>query len=64
MNPVLYRIEEAEACWRRVTAPMLWVEGADSQSLKWLRLDPAAGHMLHHDQPERLASAIEEFLLS
>jgi len=83
VNPVLYRIEEAEACWRRVTAPMLWVEGADSQSLKWLRLDPAAhdarkrcfatlvartipdaGHMLHHDQPERLASAIEEFLLS
>jgi pimeloyl-ACP methyl ester carboxylesterase len=83
VNPVLYRIEEAEACWRRVTAPMLWVEGADSQSLKWLRLDagvyearkrcfatlvartiPDAGHMLHHDQPERLASAIEEFLLS
>ncbi len=82
VNPVLYRIEEAEACWRRVTAPMLWVEGADSQSLKWLRLEPAAyearkrcfgtlaartipdaGHMLHHDQPERLASAIEEFLL-
>ena len=83
VNPVLYRIEEAEACWRRVTAPMLWVEGAESQSLKWLRLDtaaydarkrcfttlvertiPDAGHMLHHDQPERLASAIEEFLLS
>ena len=42
VNPVLYRIEEAEACWRKVTAPMLWVEGAESQSLKWLRLDPAA----------------------
>lgn len=83
VNPVLYRIEEAEACWRKVTAPMLWVEGAESQSLKWLRLDPAAyearkrcfatlvsrtipdaGHMLHHDQPQRLASTIEEFLLS
>ena len=83
VNPVLYRIEEAEACWRKVTAPMLWVEGANSQSLKWLRLDiaayearkrcfatlvartiPDAGHMLHHDQPERLASTIEEFLLS
>lgn len=83
VNPVLYRIEEAEACWRKVTASMLWVEGAESQSLKWLRLDPAAyearkrcfatlvsrtipdaGHMLHHDQPQRLASAIEEFLLS
>jgi pimeloyl-ACP methyl ester carboxylesterase len=83
VNPVLYRIEEAQACWRKVTAPMLWVEGAESQSLKWLRLDaaayearkryfatlvartiPDAGHMLHHDQPQRLASVIEEFLLS
>jgi pimeloyl-ACP methyl ester carboxylesterase len=83
VNPVLYRIEEAEACWRKVAAPMLWVEGADSESLKWLRLDAAAyaarkrcfptliertiadaGHMLHHDQPHRLAAAIEEFLLS
>jgi len=82
-NPVLYRLEEAKACWRQVTAPMLWVEGAESESLKWLRLDPAAhaarkqcfatlvertipdaGHMLHHDQPARLASTIEEFLLS
>jgi pimeloyl-ACP methyl ester carboxylesterase len=83
VNPVLYRIEEAQAVWRKVTAPMLWVEGADSQSLKWLRLDtaayetrkscfatlvsrtiPDAGHMLHHDQPQRLAAVIEEFLLS
>jgi pimeloyl-ACP methyl ester carboxylesterase len=83
VSPVLYRSEEAQACWRKVTAPVLWVEGAESQSLKWLRLDaaayaarkgcfanlesrtiPDAGHMLHHDQPERLASAIEEFLLS
>jgi len=42
VNPVLYRIEEAEACWRKVAAPMLWVEGAESESLKWLRLDAAA----------------------
>ena len=26
------------------------------------RVIPAAGHMLHHDQPERLAEVIEEFL--
>ncbi len=83
VNPVLYRLEEAMACWRQVTAPMLWVEGAESDSLKWLRLEPDAyaarkacfatltartladaGHMLHHDQPERLAAAVEEFLLS
>jgi pimeloyl-ACP methyl ester carboxylesterase len=30
INPVMYRLEEAEACWRRVTAPVLWVEGAQS----------------------------------
>lgn len=27
VNPVLYRAEEAVACWRRITAPVLWVEG-------------------------------------
>jgi pimeloyl-ACP methyl ester carboxylesterase len=26
------------------------------------RVIPEAGHMLHHDQPERLAAVIEEFL--
>lgn len=30
VNPVLYRVEEAMACWRQVTAPMLWVTGDDS----------------------------------
>jgi len=83
VNPVLYRLEESMACWRRVVAPTLWVEGAESASLQWLRLDeaayaarkrcfatlvsrviPDAGHMLHHDQPRRLAAGIEEFLLS
>ncbi|MFY9326920.1 MAG: alpha/beta hydrolase [Georgfuchsia sp.] len=29
-NPVLYRLEEAMACWRRITAPVLLVTGADS----------------------------------
>jgi pimeloyl-ACP methyl ester carboxylesterase len=81
VNPVLYRIEEARACWRRVTAPVLWVEGAESETRARLRLDrdayemrkgdfanltsrtlPEAGHMLHHDQPERLAQIVEEFL--
>jgi pimeloyl-ACP methyl ester carboxylesterase len=34
VNPTLYRIEEAMACWRKVTAPMLWVAGADSELAK------------------------------
>ena len=31
VNPVLYRREEAEACWRACVAPMLLVFGAESQ---------------------------------
>jgi pimeloyl-ACP methyl ester carboxylesterase len=42
VNPVLYRIEEAQACWRAVTAPVLWVEGDQSETLARLRVDPAA----------------------
>jgi pimeloyl-ACP methyl ester carboxylesterase len=81
VNPILYRIEEAEACWRGVTAEVLWVAGAETKIPGVLKLSdadlsarkacfqrlterviPDAGHMLHHDQPERLAAAIEEFL--
>ncbi len=29
-NPVLYRLEEAKACWNLVSAPSLWITGADS----------------------------------
>jgi pimeloyl-ACP methyl ester carboxylesterase len=81
VNPVLYRAEEAMACWRKVAAPVLWVEGAESKAHEFLKLSRAdlgtrkkcfdrltehviadAGHMVHHDQPERLAEVIEEFL--
>ena len=30
MSPVLYRVEEAIACWKCITAPVLWVTAADS----------------------------------
>jgi pimeloyl-ACP methyl ester carboxylesterase len=43
VNPVLYRYEEARACWRQVSAPVLWVDAAKSDALKWTHLD-AAGH--------------------
>lgn len=29
-NPLLYRIDEITACWRQITAPVLWVEAAHS----------------------------------
>lgn len=33
-SPILYRIEEAKACWRRATAPVLWVRGGESAYLR------------------------------
>ncbi|MFT7721798.1 MAG: alpha/beta hydrolase [Roseateles sp.] len=30
-NPMLYRKAEVLACWRRIAAPTLWVEGSDEQ---------------------------------
>ncbi|HSO06368.1 MAG TPA: alpha/beta hydrolase [Pelomicrobium sp.] len=80
-NPVLYRLEEAMACWRRIAAPVLFVRGAESPASRLIEAAPEAyaertacfarlreevladaGHMLHHDQPLRLAQAIERFL--
>jgi pimeloyl-ACP methyl ester carboxylesterase len=39
VNPVLYRLEEAMACWSRITAPVLWLEGADSKNAGALRMN-------------------------
>lgn len=39
VNATLYRFEEALACWRQVTAPVLWVDGKESDTLKRLGLD-------------------------
>ncbi len=82
INPVLYRREEAEACWREITAPVLYVVAEHSDFMPRLGDDarpenmariirhlepctvPDAGHMVHHEQPERLASEIERFLAS
>jgi pimeloyl-ACP methyl ester carboxylesterase len=41
VNPVLYRYEEARACWRQVTAPVLWIDAEESTTLKRLGLDAA-----------------------
>jgi len=80
-NPYLFRVEEALACWSRVTAPTLLVSGRDSHIVAWLKDVPEqvaerkkafrdfreveledCGHMMHHDQPRRLAEAIEAFV--
>jgi pimeloyl-ACP methyl ester carboxylesterase len=81
VNPYLFRIDEALACWRRITAPTLLVSGKDSHIPRWLKDRPEelaerkaafrdlkeaeledCGHMMHHDQPARLAQLIEAFL--
>jgi pimeloyl-ACP methyl ester carboxylesterase len=41
VNAVLYRYEEALACWRAVKAPVLWVDGKESDTLRRLGLDAA-----------------------
>ena len=41
VNPVLYRYEEARACWRQVRAPVLWLDGAETTVVKRLGLDEA-----------------------
>lgn len=39
VNPVLYRMEEAMACWRRIAAPVLWIWGDGQWLRKWMRED-------------------------
>ncbi|WP_263769831.1 alpha/beta fold hydrolase [Propionivibrio soli] len=48
INPVLYPLDEAKACWRRITAPTLWVAGRES---------PAMAQFVEHpeDYRERMA---------
>lgn len=78
----LYRVDEALATFRRITAPTLMVESKSDHIAHWwkgqltlqehrTRLQsvaqleivqlPNCGHMLHHDQPERLAQEMEGF---
>lgn len=80
-NPYLFRVEETIACWRLVTAPVLWVFARESRRGGYLKDTPEqvaerkgafrdyreawledCGHMMHHDQPQRLAAVIEDFL--
>jgi len=34
-NPIPYRKDEALACWRAIAAPVLWVEGENTDVTKW-----------------------------
>ena len=39
VNPLLYRYEEVRACWQQVSAPVLWVDAAESDTLKRMNMD-------------------------
>ena len=41
VNATLYRLDEARACWERVTAPVLWVDAAESETITRMKLTPA-----------------------
>lgn len=86
MNPMGYRLAEAQACWKQISAPVLHIEAKQTEAGLWLSKagEPVdfdafrkrfecvpnwralivdnAGHMVHHDQPEVLAQAIEAHL--
>jgi pimeloyl-ACP methyl ester carboxylesterase len=40
-EPASLRVEEVQACWRAVSAPVLWVDAAESDTLKRLGLTEA-----------------------
>ena len=40
VNATLYRLDEARACWERVSAPVLWVDAAESETVTRMRLTP------------------------
>jgi pimeloyl-ACP methyl ester carboxylesterase len=35
VNPILYRRDEVLAAWKRISAPLLWVEGDQTDIAKW-----------------------------
>jgi pimeloyl-ACP methyl ester carboxylesterase len=48
ISPALYRVEEVLACWRAITAPVLWVEAAQTDSRKLLGGIPDFEERLTH----------------
>ena len=41
-SPSLYRVEEVLACWKLITAPVLWVEAEDTNMWQWMGPKPEA----------------------
>jgi pimeloyl-ACP methyl ester carboxylesterase len=60
-NPVLYQKPEVLECWKRITAPVMWVEGDQTDVSKWW-----GNRYPRSDFEERLAvlSSLERHVLS
>jgi pimeloyl-ACP methyl ester carboxylesterase len=43
-GPLLYQVEEVLACWRRITAPVLWVEAEHTDMWRWMGPKEEARH--------------------
>jgi pimeloyl-ACP methyl ester carboxylesterase len=41
-TPLLYQLDETLACWKAITAPVMWVEAADTDMWKWMGPKPQA----------------------
>jgi len=41
-SPLLYQVEEVLACWKQITAPVMWVEAEDTNMWQWMGPKPAA----------------------
>jgi pimeloyl-ACP methyl ester carboxylesterase len=50
ISPALYRVEEVLACWRAITASVLWVEAAQTESRAFLGGIPDFEERLTHVQ--------------
>jgi len=42
VSPILYRLEESRACWAQVSAPVLWVDAEESDTLKRIGVGAAS----------------------
>jgi pimeloyl-ACP methyl ester carboxylesterase len=43
-GPLLYQVEEVLACWRRITAPVLWIEAEHTDMWRWMGPKEEARH--------------------
>jgi pimeloyl-ACP methyl ester carboxylesterase len=50
-NPLLYRVDEVTACWQQISAPVLWVEAAQTDVWRWF----GEGALMREEIQRRMA---------